>query len=99
MTLEEKYNYLEKRIERLNNISLSLSREDDVNVIFELILDEAKYIYKKDLGFMIKNQSDMNNFLKLYKTKEKINKLSEGIKKYILANKNVSKKVLQIIED
>ena len=63
------------------------------------ILDEAKYIYKKELGFMIKNQSDMNNFLKLYKTKEKINKLSKGIKKYILANKNVSKKVLQIIED
>ena len=48
MTLEEKYNYLEKRIERLNNISLSLSREDDVNVIFELILDEAKYITNAD---------------------------------------------------
>ena len=48
MTLEKKYNYLEKRIERLNNISLSLSQEDDVNVIFELILDEAKYITNAD---------------------------------------------------
>ena len=48
MTLEEKYNYLQKRIERLNNISLSLSREDDINVIFELILEEAKYITNAD---------------------------------------------------
>jgi len=48
MTLEKKYNYLEKRIERLNNISLSLSREEDVNVVFELILDEAKYITNAD---------------------------------------------------
>jgi len=63
------------------------------------ILDEAKYIYQNGLGFMIKNQSDMNNFLKLYKTKDKINKLSKEIKNYILTNKNISQKVLQIIEN
>ena len=57
------------------------------------------YIYQKGLGFMIKNQSDMNNFLKLYKTKDKINKLSKEIKNYILTNKNISAKVLQIIEN
>ena len=48
MELEKKYNYLIKRIERLNNISLSLSRENDINVIFELILEEAKYITNAD---------------------------------------------------
>ena len=48
---------------------------------------------------MIKNQSDMNNFLKLYKTKDKINKLSKEIKNYILTNKNISEKVLQVIKN
>ena len=48
MALKEKNIYLEKRIKRLNNISLSLSREDDINVIFELILEEAKYITNAD---------------------------------------------------
>jgi len=63
------------------------------------ILDEAKYIYQQGLGFMIQNQGDMNNFLKLYKTQDKINKLSKEIKNYILTNKNISEKVLQIIEN
>ena len=63
------------------------------------ILDEAKYIYQKGLGLMIQNQTDMNNFLKLYKTQDKINKLSKEIKNYILTNKNISEKVLQIIEN
>ena len=48
MSIEDRYNYLQKRIERLNNISLSLSREDDINVIFELILEEAKYLTNAD---------------------------------------------------
>ena len=48
MIQEEKYIQLEKRIKRLNNISLSLSSEDDINVIFELILEEAKYITNAD---------------------------------------------------
>ena len=48
MTLKERYDSLQKRVERLNNISLSLSREEDINVIFELILEEAKYITNAD---------------------------------------------------
>ena len=44
MTLKEKCTFLEERIKRLNEIGLSLSRENDINVIFELIMEEAKNI-------------------------------------------------------
>ena len=76
MELEKKYNYLIKRIERLNNISLSLSRETDINVIFELILEEAKYITNADgRTLYMKNDNEMtmdfeilhNDSMKLYK--------------------------------
>jgi hypothetical protein len=48
MTLKEKCTFLEERIKRLNEIGLSLSREDDTNVIFELIMEEARYITHAD---------------------------------------------------
>ena len=48
MTLKEKCTFLEERIKRLNEIGLSLSRENDINVIFELIMEEARYITHAD---------------------------------------------------
>ena len=37
MTLKDKCAFLEERIRRLSEIGLALSREDDTNVVFELI--------------------------------------------------------------
>ena len=48
MTLKEKCAVLEDRIKRLQEIGLSLSTEDDINVIFELIMEEAKNITNSD---------------------------------------------------
>ena len=48
MTLQEKCTFLEERISRLREIGLALSREDDTNVIFELIMEEAKNITHAD---------------------------------------------------
>ena len=48
MTLKEKCAALENRIKRLQEIGLSLSTEDDINVIFELIMEEAKNITNAD---------------------------------------------------
>jgi len=48
MTLKEKCAILEDRIKRLQEIGLALSTEDDINVIFELIMAEAKNITNAD---------------------------------------------------
>ena len=48
MTLKEKCTFLKERIKRLNEIGLSLSRENDINVIFELIMEEARHITHAD---------------------------------------------------
>ena len=48
MTLKEKCAALEDRVKRLQEIGLSLSTEDDINVIFELIMGEAKNITNAD---------------------------------------------------
>ncbi|SVE63449.1 uncharacterized protein METZ01_LOCUS516303, partial [marine metagenome] len=48
MTLKDKCTFLEERIRRLSEIGLALSREDDTNVIFELIMEEAKNITHAD---------------------------------------------------
>ena len=48
MTLKEKCAVLEDRFKRLQEIGLALSTEDDINVIFELIMDEAKNITNAD---------------------------------------------------
>jgi len=48
MTLKEKCAVLEDRVKRLQKIGLSLSTEDDINVIFELIMEEAKNITNAD---------------------------------------------------
>jgi len=48
MDYKEKIKFLEERIKKLNEIGLSLSKEDDTNVIFELIMEEAKNITNAD---------------------------------------------------
>ena len=48
MTLKEKCTVLENRVKRLQEIGLALSTEDDINVIFELIMNEAKNITNAD---------------------------------------------------
>ena len=48
MTLKEKCAILEDRVKRLQEIGLALSTEDDINVIFELIMEEAKNITNAD---------------------------------------------------
>jgi len=48
MTLKDKCSYLEERVKRLREIGLALSREEDTNVIFELIMEEAKNITHAD---------------------------------------------------
>ena len=48
MDYKEKIKFLEERIKSLNEIGLSLSKEDDTNVIFELIMEEAKNITNAD---------------------------------------------------
>ena len=57
MTLKEKCTFLEERIKRLNEIGLSLSRENDINVIFELIMEETRHITHAD-GRTLYMQSD-----------------------------------------
>ena len=48
MTLKEQCAALEDRVKRLQEIGLSLSTEDDINVIFELIMAESKNITNAD---------------------------------------------------
>jgi len=48
MNLKDKIKYLEERVKSLNEIGLSLSREDNTDVIFELIMEEAKNITRAD---------------------------------------------------
>ena len=48
MDYKEKCKFLEERINSLNEIGLALSREDDTNVIFELIMEEARNITHAD---------------------------------------------------
>ena len=63
MTLKEKCAILEGRLKRLQEIGLSLSTEDDINVIFELIMEEARNITHADgrtLYMMSDDEKSMN---------------------------------------
>ena len=62
------------------------------------LLDEAKSIYKKNLGIMIKNKNEMLSFLNLFNKKEVLDKLGNDIKKYIMSKNNASRKTISIIE-
>ena len=48
MDFEERCKFLEDKIKRLNKIGIALSSESDIDVLLELILDEAKYITNSD---------------------------------------------------
>jgi len=61
------------------------------------LLDEAKYIYKNDLGCMIKCQQDMINFFDLHKDSVLMKNYSQGIVDYIFKQKNVSQKIIKFI--
>ena len=64
MDYKEKIKFLEERIKSLNEIGLSLSKEDDTNVIFELIMEEAKNITNADgrTLYMISDDSKTMKF-------------------------------------
>ena len=72
MTLEEKCAFLESRIERLNEISLSLSKENNTDIIFELILEESKKITNADGQTLYMRSDDGKNMhFKIVRTDSK----------------------------
>ena len=48
MDYKERCAYLEERIKRLNLIGIALSAEEDLNKLFEMIMEEAKHITNAD---------------------------------------------------
>ena len=62
------------------------------------LLDEAKYLYKNKIGYMIKNNQNMLNFFNLHKNNDAIEKLSKDIKNYIYKQQGASNKIIQFIE-
>ncbi|MCS5564946.1 MAG: GAF domain-containing protein [Methylococcales bacterium] len=62
MSSEERCAFLEERIKRLNDIGLALSREDDTDVIFELIIEEARNITHAE-GRTLYMRSDDGRFM------------------------------------
>ena len=60
MDYKEKIKFLEERIKRLNEIGLALSKEDDTNIIFEMILEEAKNITHADGRTLYMKDKDGN---------------------------------------
>lgn len=62
MNLEERCAFLEGRIKRLNDIGLALSREDNTDVIFELIIEEARNITHAE-GRTLYMRSDDGRFM------------------------------------
>ena len=62
------------------------------------LLDEAIYIYKNKIGYMIHTKSDMCKFFELYKTENVIKNLGEKNKNYIINKKNSSNLIFNHIE-
>ena len=48
MNYKDRTTYLEQRIKQLNEIGVALSKENDFNKLFEMIMDEAKHITNAD---------------------------------------------------
>ena len=48
MDYKERCKYLEDRIKQLNEIGIALSKEDDFNKLFEMIMEEARQITNAD---------------------------------------------------
>ena len=62
MNLKERCTFLENRIKRLNDIGIALSKEDDFNKLFEMIMEEAKQITNAD-GRTLYMKSEDGKFL------------------------------------
>ena len=62
------------------------------------LLDEAKDINQKGIGIMVHNEKDLCRFLNLYLDIPKINNYGVQIRNYILSYKNVSDKIIKLIE-
>ena len=62
MDYKQRCKFLENRIGRLNDIGIALSREDDFNKLFEMIMEEAKHITNAD-GRTLYMKSEDGNFL------------------------------------
>ena len=62
------------------------------------LLDEAKYINNKGIGTMVHDEKELSQFLKLYLDMPTINNLGNKVKDYIISHKNVSKKIIKLIE-
>ena len=74
MNHKQRCEYLEERIKRLNLIGLALSTEDDLDKLFEMIMEEARHItnadgrtlyMKSDDGAMMDFKIVRNDSLKL----------------------------------
>ena len=48
MNYKDRCEYLEDRIKQLNEIGIALSKEDDFNKLFEMIMEEARHITNAD---------------------------------------------------
>ena len=48
MNYKDRSKYLEQRIKQLNEIGIALSKENDFNKLFEMIMEEAKHITNAD---------------------------------------------------
>ena len=62
MDYKQRCDFLENRISRLNNIGIALSKEDDFNKLFEMIMEEARHITNAD-GRTLYMKSEDGNYL------------------------------------
>jgi len=62
MNYKDRCNYLEARIKRLNKIGIALSKEDNFNKLFEMIMEEARHITNAD-GRTLYMKSEDGRFL------------------------------------
>ena len=63
------------------------------------LLEEAKYLYNNNIGYMINNKEDMLNFFNLYNENKIIDEKGLAIKKFINNQKDASSKILNFIEE
>lgn len=61
MDYKKRCDYLESRIKHLNLIGIALSTEDNLNKLFEMIMDEAKHITNADGRTLYMKSDDGNN--------------------------------------
>ena len=61
------------------------------------LLDEAKYLHKHKIGYMVQNSDNMLNFFNLHKNHEAVKILSRDIKDYIYKQQGSSDRILQFI--